>query len=106
MHDVEAVVDRLVVRPGIDSRLIESLDLALRLSGGTAIISLPIEGEPGKWKDRLFSTRNACPRCERSFAELEPRSFSFNSPYGACPTCQGVGQSERFEPELILWQSR
>jgi excinuclease ABC subunit A len=102
LHDVEAVVDRLVVRPGIDSRLIESLDLALRLSGGTAIISLPAEGDSGKWKDRLFSTRNACPRCERSFSELEPRSFSFNSPYGACPTCQGVGQSERFEPELIF----
>ncbi|MFO0262370.1 MAG: excinuclease ABC subunit UvrA [Planctomycetota bacterium] len=102
LHDVEAVTDRLVVRPGIESRLTESLDLALRLSGGTVIVSWPGEDANGVWQDRLFSTRNACARCERSFAELEPRSFSFNSPYGACPTCQGMGQSDRFEAEQIL----
>ena len=102
LHDIEAVTDRLVVRAGIESRLTESLDLALRLSGGTVIVSWPGEGGAAVWQDRLFSTRNACARCERSFAELEPRSFSFNSPYGACPTCQGMGQSDRFEAEQIF----
>lgn len=104
LHDLEAVTDRLVVRQGIEARLTESLDVALRLSGGTVIVSWPGEGSPAVWQDRLFSTRNACPRCERSFPELEPRSFSFNSPYGACPACQGMGQSDRFEPEQIFGQ--
>lgn len=101
-HHVEAVTDRIVVRPGIESRLRESLDLSIRLSGGTVIISWPATDSAAPWQERFFSTRFACPQCERSFAELEPRSFSFNSPYGACPRCEGLGQSERFKPERVF----
>ncbi|MFK7819111.1 MAG: ABC-ATPase UvrA, partial [Planctomycetaceae bacterium] len=83
-HTIEAVVDRIVVKDGIEPRLRESIDLAIRESEGTCLISHQDDGE---WHDRLFSTRFACPDCELSFQNLELRSFSFNSPYGACPSC-------------------
>lgn len=87
-HTIEAVVDRIVIKDGIESRLRESIDLAVRESEGTCLISYQRDGD---WCDRLYSTRFACPTCELSFQNLELRSFSFNSPYGACPHCKGMG---------------
>jgi excinuclease ABC subunit A len=87
-HDIDVVVDRIVVKEGLRARLFESVELALRQGNGSCIVS---HEEEHKWSDRLFSSRFACPDCELSFPEIEPRTFSFNSPYGACPTCEGMG---------------
>ncbi len=87
-HTIEAVVDRIIVKEGIESRLRESIDLAVRESDGTCLISHQDDGE---WIDRLYSTKFACPDCELSYPSLELRSFSFNSPYGACSECKGLG---------------
>ncbi|MGB7347821.1 MAG: excinuclease ABC subunit UvrA [Pirellulaceae bacterium] len=88
-HTIEAVVDRLVIREGIESRLGESISLALRLSGG--MISTLIQNESDEWDEAIYNTAMACADCGNSFEEIEPRTFSFNSPYGACPTCDGIG---------------
>ncbi len=87
-HDIEAVVDRLVIRDGIRPRLAESIDLALKLSEG--IVLLAVESG-GKWEDHVRSVHLACPSCGTGLRAPEPRGFSFNSPFGACPTCQGLG---------------
>ena len=95
-HDIEAVIDRLIVREGIDGRLTDSLENAFRLGDGLAIVSV-VDGE-----DLLFSQKYACPDCGVSIEELEPRAFSFNSPFGACPTCTGLGELMKIDPELIV----
>ena len=102
-HHIEAVVDRVVIREGVQSRLAESIKLALRHGEGLVLASHEIKhnGE-SQWRDHLFSTQFACPDCKISFEELEPRTFSFNSPYGACPTCEGLGVREAFDPELVV----
>jgi excinuclease ABC subunit A len=87
-HDIDVIIDRIVVKEGLRARLFESVDLALRQGNGSCIVSHEADGQ---WSDRLFSSRFACPDCEVSFPEIEPRTFSFNSPYGACPTCEGMG---------------
>jgi excinuclease ABC subunit A len=87
-HDIEIVVDRIVIKPGIQSRLEESIDLALQLGQGQCFVSYE---SAGGWEDRLFSIRFACATCGTSFPAIEPRSFSFNSIAGACPTCEGLG---------------
>ncbi len=102
-HHVEAVVDRIVVRNGVRKRLAESIQLAVRHGDGLVMASY--ERRPGardQWNDELFSTRYACPDCRIGFHELEPRTFSFNSPYGACPRCEGLGVLVGFDPELVL----
>ncbi len=99
LHDIEAVVDRLVIRDGIDARLGESVRLATRHGDGvvTIVYQMPSDASNDKakadqpWQERLLNTRYACPRCGTSIGEIEPRTFSFNSPYGACPTCHGLG---------------
>ncbi|EMI53612.1 excinuclease ABC subunit UvrA [Rhodopirellula sallentina] len=91
-HTIEAVVDRIVLKKGVDSRLDESTRLAIRLSDG--LVSALIEPPAGEPESKLFSTAMACIECGASFEELEPRTFSFNSPYGACPTCDGLGVVE------------
>ncbi len=106
-HTIEAVVDKVVIRPASDSRLADSLQVALRLADGLATISyLTPESAESKdanvWREQLFSTRYACPDCGVSYEELEPRTFSFNSPYGACPQCGGVGYQHQLDPELIV----
>jgi len=107
-HDIEAVVDRVIIRSGSDARIAESVDLALKQGGGLMIASwldttAASDSSPaGVWKDRLFSTLYACPTCGLSYAEVEPRSFSFNSPYGACPGCDGLGLKTQFDPESVL----
>jgi excinuclease ABC subunit A len=98
-HDVEAVVDRLVVREGIRPRLAESIDLALKLSEGTIILSAQTADG---WEDIRLSVNYACPDCGTGFDELEPRTFSFNSPHGACPSCDGLGTVSAFSPELVV----
>jgi len=107
-HTIEAIVDRIVVREGVDARLAESTRLAIsRGEGAVLAIYLEPSGGDGRgpdapWQERLFSTLYACPHCKISFEELEPRSFSFNSPYGACPTCEGLGSRNGFDPELVI----
>ena len=88
-HTIEAVVDRLTVRSGIESRLRDSVDLALKL--GSGLLSTLVQGESGDWVQEVYSTSMACIDCGASFEEIEPRTFSFNSPYGACPDCDGLG---------------
>ncbi len=107
-HTIEAVVDRLVIRrpaaaseaDEMRSRLADSVETALRLGGGVVFVSdVTDAGQP---KDRLFSERFACPVCGVSLPEIEPRTFSFNSPHGACPTCTGLGSQMEFDPDLIV----
>ncbi len=100
-HTIEAVVDRLVLRVGQESRLAESFENALSLSEGLVrLVTLPGEGETAQ--EFLFSARYACPHCGFSLAELEPRIFSFNNPAGACPTCDGLGVRQFFDPERLV----
>ncbi|RUL81421.1 excinuclease ABC subunit UvrA, partial [Tautonia sociabilis] len=99
VHDIEAVVDRLVVREGIRPRLADSVDLALKLGDGTLVLA--IQQDDGSWTDRPLSTTLGCPRCGAGVPEIEPRTFSFNSPYGACPSCDGLGAVSAFDPELV-----
>lgn len=89
-HTIEAVVDRLVIRDGVESRLADSLSLALRLGNGLVTTSVQNSGK--SWDDSIYSTAMACIECGSSVEEIEPRTFSFNSPYGACPTCDGLGR--------------
>ena len=102
-HSIEAVVDRIVIREGLRSRIAESLNLALRHGEGAVVVMWLDPGadgnSPENWNERLFSTLYACPTCKTSFPELEPRSFSFNSPYGACPKCEGLGLLTEPDPE-------
>jgi excinuclease ABC subunit A len=98
-HRIEAIVDRLVVREGIRPRIAESVDLALKLGGGTVILSIQ-SGDV--WEDRISSIHYACPGCGTSLGEVEPRTFSFNSPHGACPSCGGLGSFRSFDPDLVL----
>ena len=100
-HTIDAVVDRIVLKPEIRSRLADSIETALRLSNGLVIISVDEGG--GKWKDNVFSEKFACPDHPHvSLPELEPRLFSFNSPHGACPECHGLGTVQEFDPELVV----
>ncbi|HPP53177.1 MAG TPA: ABC-ATPase UvrA, partial [Thermoguttaceae bacterium] len=125
LHTIEAVVDRVVIRPGVEQRLADSIRQAVELGDGLVVAAYeekrPADGAGGAWaskgqtgqtagkgvaggpgwNDLLFSTRYACPNCKLSFEELEPRTFSFNSPYGACPECEGLGVKIAFDPELI-----
>ncbi|NQV25618.1 MAG: ABC-ATPase UvrA [Rhodopirellula sp.] len=95
VHTIEAVVDRIIVKPGIESRLRESVELALKHGDGSCLVCEQVDDG---WNDQLFSSRYCCPDCGTSFPPLEPRSFSFNSPYGACPACRGLGR--KVSPEI------
>ncbi|MHB1497942.1 MAG: excinuclease ABC subunit UvrA [Acidimicrobiales bacterium] len=124
-HTIEVVVDRLVLRPGIERRLTDSLETALKLADGVAEVQVVPRGDPGeesspaprggrdeqiarageaetKPETLVFSQHLACPVCGRSFEEPAPRNFSFNSPYGACPTCDGLGTRYEVDPDLIV----
>ena len=123
MHTIEAVIDRIIVRaqrsdpeepgavlPGTDrTRLTDSVETALKLGEGSVIISevkrVPVDGN-GSLRDvttdRVFSEHFACMRCQLSYSEIEPRTFSFNSPHGACPSCDGLGVQKEFDADLIL----
>jgi excinuclease ABC subunit A len=102
IHTIEVVVGRLVKREGIERRLTDSLETALRLAEGVAEVQLvPRDGE-GDEEILTFSQHNVCPVDGRSFDELAPRNFSFNSPYGACPNCDGLGTKFEVDPELVV----
>jgi len=102
-HSIEAVIDRIVVREEIRSRLAESLNLAIQHGEGLVLATYEEKsGSKTRWHDILFSTQYACPHCRISYEELEPRTFSFNSPYGVCPTCEGIGARVEFDPELVV----
>ncbi|MEN9207505.1 MAG: excinuclease ABC subunit UvrA [Gloeomargarita sp. GMQP_bins_120] len=98
-HRLEIVVDRLVVKPDVYSRLVDSLRTCLQQGEGVVIASIQ-EGDA--WRDWVFSEKFACPEHGAVMAELSPRLFSFNSPYGACPACHGLGFLRRFSPELVI----
>ncbi|MBE0403422.1 Excinuclease ABC subunit A [Halomonas citrativorans] len=97
-HDISVVVDRFKVRDDIAQRLAESFETAINLADGTAMIHF-MDGEQ---EDMTFSSRFACPVCGYSLSELEPRMFSFNNPAGACPTCDGLGIQQYFDPEKLI----
>jgi len=96
-HDLDVVIDRLKVRPDAQQRLAESLETAMHLADGRALV---IEVDSGT--EHLFNARFACPLCSYTIAELEPRLFSFNSPQGACPSCDGLGHQEVFDPARVV----
>jgi excinuclease ABC subunit A len=99
-HTIEVVVDRLVVREGLASRLADSLETALRLADGVAQVETVAEGGPAE--PMLFSERLACAECGVSLPEVSPRMFSFNSPYGACQTCAGIGSRWEIDPDRVV----
>jgi excinuclease ABC subunit A len=102
-HDVEIVVDRLVVAPDIGSRLAESFETALKLADGIALAEFADETEPnGDPKRITFSEKFACPVSGFTISEIEPRLFSFNNPFGACPVCDGLGTEQKIDPALIV----
>ncbi|MFA4993119.1 MAG: excinuclease ABC subunit UvrA [Candidatus Omnitrophota bacterium] len=97
IHNIEVVVDRLRVQPQILKRLTDSIETALKIGKGSVIIAKPtVSG------DLVFSEQYACANCGISYAEINPRNFSFNSPYGACPECNGLGIKLEFDPDLII----
>ncbi|MCE9780992.1 excinuclease ABC subunit UvrA [Shewanella algae] len=98
-HNIDVVVDRFKVREDLQQRLAESFETALELSGGVATVA---SMEDGSNEELLFSANFACPHCGYSMAELEPRLFSFNNPAGACPTCDGLGVQQFFDPDRVI----
>ncbi len=116
-HTIEVMIDRFKIRPDLQTRLAESFETALKLSGGLALIapmhedapttvpspdSAQLEGVP-VFEEKLFSANYACHECGYSLKELEPRLFSFNSPVGACPTCEGLGLKESFDEDKLIY---
>jgi len=107
IHNIEVVVDRLVIKPEIKNRITDSVETALKVGKGICIISQSNEKtrkrENEKTKnDLIFSEQHACVKCGISYSEVEPRIFSFNSPYGACPSCNGLGTKLEFDPDLVI----
>ena len=99
-HTIEVVVDRLIIKENMGKRLTDSVETGLLQGGGTLIVSIAKENE--KDKELLFSEKFSCNYCSISFPELEPRLFSFNSPHGACPSCDGLGTKMVIDPEIIV----
>lgn len=97
-HTIEVVVDRFKVRDDLGNRIAESFETALRLGGDIAILSWMKDEQA----DRVFSAKHSCPECDRAVAELEPRLFSFNNPFGACPVCDGLGTRSHFSAEKLI----
>ncbi len=95
-HTIEIVIDRLIVRPGIEKRLTDSVETALKKGGGS--LAVDVAGS----HELLFSEHLACAECGISLEDVAPRSFSFNSPYGACPVCHGLGSNKQLDPDLII----
>jgi len=102
-HNIEAVVDRVRIRPEMQQRLAESFETALDLAGGIAIVARPNDVDAAE--DIAFSSQFACPLCGYSIADLEPRLFSFNNPAGACQECDGLGVKQYFDPDLVVTDS-
>jgi len=101
-HTIEVLVDRVLVKPGIEKRLQESIALAMKLANGLLQVVYVGTSSSGAGEEKLYSSRLACPDCGINVPVLEPRSFSFNSAYGACPECQGLGSKYDFDPAKII----
>jgi len=97
IHNIEVVVDRLKITPTVKNRLTDSVETALKVGKGVVIVS-----QANRQIDLVFSEQYACAKCGTSYAEVEPRIFSFNSPYGACPECNGLGTKLEFDPDLVI----
>ena len=98
-HSIEIIVDRLVIGKGIRARLAESVESAVQTADGLMIV---LVNEDGKNSEQIFSQKNSCPDCGVSIPELQPRLFSFNNPFGACPGCTGLGAKLEFDPDLVI----
>ncbi|MCW4114694.1 excinuclease ABC subunit UvrA [Aurantimonas sp. MSK8Z-1] len=101
-HDIDVVVDRIVVRGDIGTRLADSLETALKLADGIAIAEFADTGEDGESRSLVFSEKFACPVSGFTIPEIEPRLFSFNNPFGACPTCDGLGSHQAVDAKLVV----
>jgi len=106
-HDIDVVVDRIVIKPGLEQRLADSLETALRLADGIAVAEFagPSESDEKAYdtgERMIFSQKFACPVSGFTIAEIEPRLFSFNNPFGACPACDGLGQSLKFDEHMVV----
>ncbi|MEX6722992.1 excinuclease ABC subunit UvrA [Parapedomonas caeni] len=102
-HDIDVVVDRIVVKPGLETRLADSFETALKLAEGLAVAEFAdAKDAAGNPERLLFSEKFACPVSGFTIPEIEPRLFSFNNPHGACPTCDGLGEKLYFDPELVV----
>ena len=99
IHDIDLVIDRLTVTEEYEHRIFESSELAVNRSEGTLMVLFE---EEGQWVSKLYSTSYTCPQCGRAYEELAPNMFSFNSPYGACQTCDGLGEKTDFDMNLII----
>lgn len=100
-HTIEVVIDRLVIKEGLERRLSDSVETALKLGKGLVVLSFQKPGE-SEYQDELFSEHYSCPVSGFTMPELEPRMFSFNSPFGACPECMGLGTRTEFDPDLVI----
>lgn len=98
-HNVELIVDRLIIKEGIRNRLAESVEIAQKYANNLVLIDVIKNSEH---KEKIYSSNYACPDCEISFEELSPRMFSFNNPFGACPTCTGIGYLMKMDEDLII----
>jgi excinuclease ABC subunit A len=102
-HDIEVVVDRLVIRDGIERRLTDSVETALRLAEGLVLVeTVERDGSGAEGESMLFSETFTCTNCGASIAEIQPRTFSFNSPHGACDRCDGLGSRLEIDPDLVV----
>src|SRR3954452_20879882 len=101
-HTVEVIVDRLTVKDSAKRRLTDSVETALGLAGGLVVLDFVARAEDDPYRERTFSEHLACVDDGLSFEALEPRSFSFNSPFGACPECTGIGTRKEVDPELVV----
>ncbi len=98
-HSIEIIVDRLVIGSGVRARLAEAVETAVQTSDGLIQV---VVNEDGKTSEHFFSQKNSCPDCGVSIPELQPRLFSFNNPFGACPGCSGIGTKMEFDPDLVI----
>ncbi|MCH7851323.1 MAG: excinuclease ABC subunit UvrA [Candidatus Marinimicrobia bacterium] len=106
-HNIEVVVDRLIVKPEIKERLTESMELAAKMGAGLLMVNeVSPSGHSKKGADHIFSEHLSCAECEISYEEPEPRMFSFNSPFGACPVCDGLGTRMEIDPDLVVPDKR
>ncbi|MBL4618445.1 MAG: excinuclease ABC subunit UvrA, partial [Robiginitomaculum sp.] len=101
-HSIDVVVDRIVIRDDLESRLADSLQTALKLADGLAVAEFAEKQDHGKDNEIVFSEKFACPVSGFTIEEIEPRLFSFNNPFGACPTCDGLGITSRFDADLVV----
>lgn len=100
-HSIEAVIDRIVIKKGIRTRVSDSVETALKMGSGV-VIAVPVGADKKSGGEIMFSEHNACVDCGISFEKLSPRNFSFNSPYGACPECNGLGNKQEIDPSLLV----